>query len=607
MTHRPLLLGLLLSLAAHAAETEIIDEKVLEPQMKELHGRMEQVQKNSLKIDDLVVYYQQQSVAKGTPRQRAINAYMYGYVLMRVLPPSRVDSKDAKREFQRALDLVPGFLPALADLALIAESTGDTTEADNLLRRALRFEPAYVRAHLQLGQMALRSGDLERAQKIYEHTLEIEPTVQAFSALIAVYLGLFRKTHDDKEKERCAKKALAAAEAVTTLEPDNQLLRLFKAEVFLNLGRMQDAIDYLENLHAAGNLKQDLQLKLLGYLRQVYQAKGDVDGVKRTVERLLKCDNLRPEERARISNRLKDLDTMGRNAFLKWGIEDAVQTLHNEGLSVEDRLANLRGLWEFILGDAIDVAELRPLVKLAWDECFRTLVDGPPELVVMQLRALRNGMPPSPRLMAVLVHFVYPEGRTPEIRAEGVRTIAALTGALAIPALYYTLQDDSGAVVREADSQLAMLCERRSPLGGGIEPYTPEQRRQALRFWTGYFHSEDGAGRLAKSFGALGEAIVKVKPDRTSAPMIDHAAHVLLDDDVPWAGWAASYDFLVRYWGKEFRPVERRGKPVEPFEREAVAKAFDEEFKGGGPAQNPNAPGPVPPPQPKGMAPKQGN
>ncbi len=605
MTLRLLLLGLLFTLAAQAAEPEIIEDKDLEPQMQELRTRLEQARKNSLKIDELVLFYQQQSLAKGTPRQRAVNAYMYGFVLMNVLPPERNESKgEAKRELQRAVELVPGFLPALADLALIAESSGDATAAEDLLRRSLRFRPRYLRAELQLGQMALKRGEFERAREIYERTLE-EPTVQAFSALIAVYLGLFKKTFDEKEKERFARQALAAAEAVTTLEPENQVLRLFRAEVLLNLGRIVEAIDYLETLHAAGDMKPELQLKLLMYLRQVYQAKGDVDGVKRTVERLLKCENLRTEERARISNRLKDLDTMGRSAFVKWEIEDGIARLHNEGLSVEERLAILRGLWGFILSDAIDVVELRPLVKLAWDECFRVLVDGPPELVVIQLRALRNGMPPSPRLMAVLVHFVHPEGRTPEIREEGVRTVAALTGQLAIPAIYYTLQDDSGIVVREADSQLSALCERRSPFGGGIEPYTPEQVRQVRLFWAKYFHSEDGAGRLAKCFAQLGDAIVKVKPDRTSAPMIDHAANVLLDDDVPWAAWAASYDFLVRYWGKEFRPVERRGKPVEPSEREAVVKAFGEEFKGrpGGPHDT-DKPGPVPD-EPKGMAGKR--
>lgn len=605
MTLRLLLLGLLFPLAVRAAEQEIIEDKDLEPQMQDLRTRLEGARKNSVKIDEIVLYYQQQSLAKGTPRQRAINAYMYGFVLINVLPPEKNETRgESKREFQRAVDLVPGFLPALCDLALIAENAGDATGAEELLRRALGLRPRYVRAQLQLGQMALRRGEFERAREIYERTLE-EPTVQAFSALIAVYLGLFKKTFDEKEKDRYARQALAAADAVKTLEPDNQVLRMFRAEVLLNLGRIDDAIDYLETLHAAGDMKPDLQLRLLMYLRQVYQAKGDVDGVKRTVERLLKCENLRAEERARISGRMKDLDTMGKSAFVKWEIEDGIARLHNEGLSVEERLAILRGLWGFILSDAIDVVELRPLVKVAWDECFRVLLAGPPELVVTQLRALRNGMPPSPRLMAVLVHFVHPEGRTPEIRAEGIRTIAALTGQLAIPAIYYTLQDDSGAVVREADGQLSTLCEQRSPLGGGIEPYTPEQIRQVRLFWNRYFHSEAGAGLLAKSFAQLGQAIVKVKPDRTSAPMIDHAANVLLDDDVPWGAWAASYDFLVKYWGKEFRPVERRGKPVEPSERAAVVKAFDEEFKGGAPGQDQDAPGPVPAQPPKGMAGKR--
>jgi hypothetical protein len=432
----------------------------------------------------------------------------------------------------------------------------------------------------------------------------MEATVQAYSALIAVYLGFFAKTYDEKEKERHANRALAAAEAVTTLEPDNQSLRLFKAEVYLKLGRPAQAIDHLETLYAAGDLKPEVQLRVLSYLGEIYQRQIDVAGAKRTAERVLKCENLRPQDRAKISSRLRDFETMGKNAFVKWMVEGSVRTLHNEGLSVEERLFNLRRLWEFIVGDAISVAELQPLVRQAWDECFRVLVDGPPELVVTQLRALRNGMPPSPRLMAVLVHFIYPEGRTPEIREEGVRTIAALTGPLAIPALYYSLQDDSGAVVREADSQLSILCERRSPLGGGIEPYTPEQRKQARLFWTRYFQSEDGAGRVAKSFAGLADAVVQVRRDRTAAPMIDHAANVLLDDDAPWSAWAAAYDFLVRYWGKEFRPVERRGKPVEPSERAAVVKAFDEEHKGpSGGASDTDEPGPVPAP-PKGMASK---
>jgi tetratricopeptide (TPR) repeat protein len=592
---RLLLPGLLLSLVVHAADDKVVVDEDLEPQLKELGSRLDQARKMTLKIEDLVLYYQQQSVAPGKPEQRAVNAYMYGFVLLRV----RDNTKDSKREFERVLEINPRFVPAIADLAMIAHGAGDRPEAEKLLRRALQISPGYMRAYFQLGEMALKAGELERAKEYFEKTLE-KPTVQAYTALIAIRIGFFRKARDDKERDRYAQQALNIADAVTTLEPDNQLLRLYKADVYLDIGRVAEALDHLETLLLAPDLQAKIRLRVLSRLASIYQRKADVQGVKRTVERLIQCEELPAEERARFQSRLVDLDKMGINAFIVWEIQDRVERVGNEGLSVEERLVRLRELWGFILSDALDVPELRPYVKEAWDACFRILVDGPPELVVTQLRALRNGTPPTPKLMPVLVHFIHPEGRTADIREEGIRTIAAMAGAVAIPAIYYALQCDQGNVVREADSQLSRLCERRSPLGGGIEPFTPEQRRQALQFWTRYFQSEDGAERLAKSFAGLADAITKVQPDRTSAPMIDHAANVLLDDDIPWVAWAASYDFLVKYWGKEFRPVERRGKPVEPAERAAVVKAFDEDFKGQR-AQNPNEPGPVPG-QPKGMA-----
>lgn len=608
MTFRLLVLGVLLSAVARAADPEIIEDKDLEPQMQELRTRLDQARKQSLKIDELIAYYQRQSVAKGTPKERAINAYMYGFVLANIVPPSRVESKDAKRELERAVELMPGFLPAIADLAFVAEAAGDVSGAEALLRRTLQLKPQYMRGYVQLGQMAIKADDskspdttnLERAKALFEKALELpEPTVQVFSGLIAIYLGLSRKTYDEKAKDRYARQALAAADAVTTLEPDNQMLRIFKAEVYLKLGRPTEAIDHLERLYAAPDLKPDMKLKVLSYLGDIYQRQLDVEGAKRTAERVLKCDNLRPQERAKIAKRLEDFDTMGRNAFMKWRIEDSVEALHNEGLGVEDRLFFLRSLWELILSPAADVPELKPLMVLAWNECFRTLVDGPPEVQVAQLRALRN-MPKSARLVPVLVHFVHPEGKTPEVREEGIRTLATLAGELAIPAIYYSLQDDAGSVVREADAQLSVLCERRSPLGGGIAPFTPEQCRQARRFWNGYFHSASGEERLAKSFAALGSGTARIKPDLINAPMIDHAARVLLDDDVKWAAWAAAYEFIVKYWGKEFRPVERRGKPVDPAERASIVREFDTEYKGAASTVDTDEPGP----EPKGMAAK---
>lgn len=578
MKCRALLLGLLLAGLARAQEgVEVIDEVALKPYFEEFEGRFDSLRKQAIKIDEFVLYYQQRAQAKGSKRDQAINAYFYGFVLLKVIPGTQTE--EAKRQLQHAVALMPGFLPAYLDLALIAEQAGDRTEAERLVRRTLEIKANWVPAIMQMGQMAHRAGDYARAKVFYNQVLDIKPTVEAFSALVIVNTKLFHQSYDEKEKDELAREALAFADAVVTIEPDNQILRLGKAQVLSDLGRLDEAIAYLENLYVGGTLKPKVQLELLKYLRGVYQYQGNVEGVSSTIDRLLKCEALPPEDRTRIAARQDDLKAMGRNAFVKWQIEDMMQRLANEGLSVEQRKRVQQELQGFITSNAVDFPELRPLVWQAWCECFRRLIDSPPELVVAQLRWMRNHNPP-PGLMAVLVHFVYPNGATEEIREEGIRAVAASAGVGAIPSIYYSLQDDSGRVVREVDHQLATLCERRSPRAGKLDPYTPEEIREARRMWASYFHSPEGAAQLAKSFKELQQAVARVQADRTSAPMIDHAANVLLDDDIPWSGWAAAYGFLVSYWGKEFRPVERRGTPVEPFEREHVVKALQQDYAG---------------------------
>lgn len=578
MPYRALLLGLLLALPARAGDPppEIIDDTVLEPHLKEFNNRFEQVRKNTLKLDEFVTYYQQRAQAKGTPRDRAINAFLYGYALHNVVLNGK-GSKEAKREFERAIELEPKLLGAYVELGAIAEEAGNPTEAERQLRRALEIKPAYVRAVVALGQMAQRAGDLDRAKALFQQSLDMETTVPALAGLILVNTLLFQKSFDDKDKERFAQEALGAVEALTTLDPESANFKLFKAQVLLQLGRVKEATEYLEGLLAGGTLKPPAQVEVLRLLRKVYQAGGNVAGVKQTLERLLKCEGLRPEERQRIVAGLKDVDKMGRAAFLKWQVEELIQVLHNEGLGVEERQRAQRALHEFVNGELADIEELKPLAYEAWRELFRLLVDETPELILTELQALRKGRPPA-NLMTVLVHFVYPNGRTEEVREEGVRTLAACGGAAAIPAIYYSIQDQSGRVVREVDNQLSALCETRSPLGGGLEPFTDDQIRQSRRMWASYFHSDEGAQRLARSFQQLSGTVLRVKPDRTSAPMIDHAANVILDRDMPWCAWVAAYDFLVKYWGKDFRPVERRGKPVEEFEREHVTSAFETDY-----------------------------
>jgi tetratricopeptide (TPR) repeat protein len=575
MIHRALLLGFVFALPLPAADPppEIIDEKALEPGFKELFQRLDQVKKSTLPMTTFAQHYRDQAQAKGTPRERAEAAFFNGFVLSRVLD----NSKDGKREFQRAIDLAPGLLLAYVQLALLAEQAGDHAEAERLLEYAIGLKPENVRARVQLGHMAQRRGELDRAKKIYTKCIEVEADLEAIVALIRVNTRLFQTSFDEKAKEEYAREALDLADAIVTLQSDDQRARTSKAQVLLELGRVKEASNYLEGLYAEGTLKPEVEVEVLLLLRGIYQQQVNVDGVKSALDRLLKNKALRPEERAKIAAGAKDVESMGKFAFTKWGIEDHIQMLNNPGLSVENRVTVLRRLIGFCTSETADNPVLQPLVKRASDECFRRLVDPQPELVVTQLRALRALGPP-PRMMYVLVHFLYPQGVTEDVREEACRIVATAGGVAAIPSLYYSLQDDSGKVVREADSQLSVLCERRSQFGGGIDPLTPDQIKQARRMWTDFFHTEEGATLLTKSFESLSACVIRVNPTLTAAPMIDHAANVLLDGDVPWNGWAAAYAFLVSYWGKDFRPVDRRGKQVEPSEREAITDAFEAEF-----------------------------
>ena len=80
-----------------------------------------------------------------------------------------------------------------------------------------------------------------------------------------------------------------------------------------------------------------------------------------------------------------------------------------------------------------------------------------------------------------------------------------------------------------------------------------------------------------RSFGKLKELFGKDVADRAgivrSAPMVDHAVTVvLLNNDMPWTAWKAAYEFLLKYWGKDFRPPEARNRPVQPSDRAGIVK-----------------------------------
>jgi tetratricopeptide (TPR) repeat protein len=576
------LLALLLGSLAPAVRGEpdagkkVIRNAELEPHIEELHKLSMQIRRGDLKMDKLLERYEQMAAAPGPRRERAIRTYMYALVLERL--PRR--EKEARREFERAIKIWEPFPAAMVEVAVLASRKKDLKTANSWLRRALRHDPKYVPAIVKQAFLARAQNDLEEAERLFKKSLDIEPSIEGWVGLATVHVLYFRRTYDEEERKYHANAAVAAANAWLYSDPEDPRPRLMKARVYKDLGQPRNALDTLEEAYARSGFEEAVRLEFLRELYHLYLMTQDIKGLERTLGRLVKHKLVTPEEREGFERKIKDLDGMGPFAVTKWQIEIYLDVLENDGISIDDRRVALRRLLEFWASDVILTDKhLKSLAGKVMRRAIKELVKAPPELVIEMMVFFRN-MIQDPKLVRILVHFIYPHGKTSEVRAETVRTLAACAKGAAVPALLFCLRDESGLVVREIDNLLSAMCERRSAVWPGIEPLTRDEVLQARRYWRAYTHTDEGAYHLIRAFEQLG-TIVEAEPEHTrqlrSAPMVDHTVRlVLLDNDMPWPVWLAAYEFLIRYWGKDFRPVKRRGKPVEEFEREHVVAEIED-------------------------------
>jgi len=592
------LLALLLGSLAPAVRGEpgagkqVIRNSELEPHMERLHNLSLQIRRGDLKMEKLLERYEQMAASPGPKRERAIRTYMYAIVLERL--PRR--EKEARREFERAIKIWEPFPAAMIEVAVLASRKKDLKTAKSWLRRALRHDPKYVPAIVKQAFLAQAENDLEEAERLFKKSLDIDPTIEGWVGLATVHVLYFRRTYDEEERKYHANAAVAAANAWLYSDPEDPRPRFMKARVYEDLGQPRKSVETLEEAYAKSGFKEAIRLEFLRKLHRLYFVTAEIKGLERTLGRLVKHKLVTPDEREGYERKIKDLGEMGEFAVLKWRIELYLEILENDGISIDQRRMALRQLLEFWANDVILTDKhLRRLAGKVMKRSLKELVKAPPALVVEMMVFFRN-MIQDPKLIRILVHFIYPHGKTPEVRAETVRTIAACAKVAALPALFFCLRDESGLVVREIDNLLSALCERRSAVWPGIEPLTRDEVLQARRYWRDYTHTDEGGDHLIRAFKELG-AIAEAEPEHTrqlkSAPMVDHTVRlVLLDNDMPWPVWRAAYEFLIRYWGKDFRPVKRRGKPVEEFEREHVVAEIEEFW-----SKSPSAPPPETPKQ----------
>lgn len=572
-----------LAFAAFAEEGVVTDDEMA-PFVRDQFRRFQEVIQKTLTIEDFLKMYPPPSVPPATPREAAKAAFLCANALQlpRRLDQAQVQYDAAYRHFAR----FPLLLDKLAEMCLMR---GDAAGARRYVEEALKVDPNYAAAYIRLGMLAERESKLLDARDFYRKASSLQPNAISLRRLASVCILLWGTNYNEREKAELAEEALVASENWLALEPLNGETYVHLAAVQARLGRMAEALKTLEEATRA-QIRDAWKLRALEMLLGLYGEAGDLKKVEETLTRLMAYgDTLPASERDRLQRLLNNLKAYGAVSFKIYEIERLIDELSNEGNSLADRRNALREiLRHYEDGFGREQPELRELHHRAFGAIVRAVTNAPAPLVSDLLVHFREKAP-DPRLASIVVFFLYPyddEQRTPAVRVEAVRTLAGIAEMAAIPILLHCTRDDAADVLREVDKALSRLTGVRSPIGEGIAPVTPEERTTLRRAWTAWAHGEEGGRKLAEAFRAL-RAIVPMEAAETranqqSAPIAEHARSIVSDGDVPLEAWLEAFGFLRDYLGREFRPVDRRDKPVEPSEREAITKAVEEFFRGSG-------------------------
>lgn len=176
----------------------------------------------------------------------AYNAYLRGRQLM--ARRTSTDLEQAAREFERAVDLDPGFALAWVGVAETANllpgySAADPVELvrrqEEATRRALALNDQLGEAHLSLAEVHEYHDRWEEAEAAYRKAIELSPSYATAYQWYADFMVRW---------VRRAEESLALTRKAVELDPLSSILQLEIAEKLLLLGRFEEAEVQLERL-----------------------------------------------------------------------------------------------------------------------------------------------------------------------------------------------------------------------------------------------------------------------------------------------------------------------------------------------------------------------
>jgi Flp pilus assembly protein TadD len=206
--------------------------------------------------------------------------YAEAHYALSVLYAKKKLPAKARGRLTYALDLLPGYYPAVAALAVDAAREKHRGEAIDLAARALAIRPWDVPLRLLLGEQLWEDGDVDGAQLELSRIIKHDPDHLPARRLLV----LVHATRGDGEE------LARSLEVVVRLDPKDQASRLDLGAAYWSLGRDGDALVVYESIVS----DDPRQLQALKFIGDIHKKRGNTAEAIAWYERALKANKNDP-------------------------------------------------------------------------------------------------------------------------------------------------------------------------------------------------------------------------------------------------------------------------------------------------------------------------